>query len=184
MEKRMAVLQRWLGIAGIVAFALMAAYAFGMATPAAACLYYNDTINFYKDIQGYNNAILVFSIVGLLISAFYGVLRSAIRKVYYISNFIITGLLAGILAASGIDLFIGVSVYQQKYYALPFDAMNAYWKDHTQTTRINPYTPVFGLGYVLAGLLLVLSVLALISLVYKILSRIRYEKTKNQTKEA
>lgn len=178
MKKVVPLFQKISGYIGIVVFALMFVYALGMATPSAVCTKYQDTYNFYSQINGYNNGILVLSIFGLLISSFYYVLRNNVRQVYYISNFVWYGVDFVYTIISAIVTIVGVSFYQSKYSALSFDDMNAYFVRMGDTSRINPNTPVFALGYVLAIVLLLSLIPYVFILVDKIFGRINYENNK------
>ncbi len=155
----------------------MAVYALGMATPAAVCRYYQETESFYTPIMPYNNMILILSIIGLLIVAFYFVLRNHLREIYYVSNFVWDGTYIAFTVVSAIYTIIGVSFYQGKYMELPFDAMNEYWSTRSSYT-INPNTPVFILGYLLAVVLLVSIIPVAYVTFTKVLSRLNYERNK------
>jgi mannose/fructose/N-acetylgalactosamine-specific phosphotransferase system component IIC len=159
MEKLSGIFKKFNGIIAIVVFALLGVFALGMATPAAPCISYTGTDSatiaaFYFQIQPYNDDILYFALAGLFLAFFYNVLRNQLRPIYYISNFIWTILYFFLALASAIFTFIGVSFYQSKYVTLPFDAINQNFIDHGIKTRINPNTPVFALGYVVAALVL------------------------------
>jgi hypothetical protein len=177
MKKLTATFQRISGFISIAVFALMVVYALGMATPAAVCRNYQDTINFYDAIMPYNNGILLFGIFGLLISAFYFVLKNNTRIIYYISNFVWQGINAVYTIVSSIFTFVGVAFYQAEYSKLPFETMNEYWSTRSSTT-INPTPIVFALGFILAVVLLLSLVPHILVLVEKIQHRIRYENNK------
>ena len=177
MKKLTAKFQSISGYISIAVFALMVVYALGMATPAAACRLYQDTIDFYDQIMPYNNGILLFGIFGLLISAFYFVLKNNSRIIYYISNFVWQGINTVYTIVAAIFTFVGVGVYQSAYSALPFDAMNEYWSTRASTT-INPNTSVFILGYLLGAVVLLSLVPHILVLVEKVQHRIRYENNK------
>lgn len=177
MKKITSLFQKISGTIGIIVYALMAVYALGMATPAAVCRYYQETEAFYTPIMPYNNVILILSIIGLLIVAFYYILRNQLREIYYVSNFVWDGTYIGFTIVSAIYTIIGVSFYQSKYMELPFDAMNEYWSTRLSYT-INPNTPVFILGYLLA-VVLILSIIPVgFVTVSKVLSRLNYERNK------
>lgn len=177
MKKIASLFQKISGTIGIIVYALMAVYALGMATPAAVCRYYQETESFYTQVMPYNNAILILSIIGLLIVAFYFVLRNQLREIYYVSNFVWDGTYIVFTVISAIYTIIGVSFYQSKYMELPFDTMNEYWSTRLSYT-INPNTPVFILGYLLAGVLL-LSIIPVAYVTFtKVLSRLNYERNK------
>ena len=177
MKKIASLFQKISGTIGIIVYALMAVYALGMATPAAVCRYYQETESFYTPIMPYNNMILILSIIGLLIVAFYFVLRNHLREIYYVSNFVWDGTYIAFTVVSAIYTIIGVSFYQGKYMELPFDAMNEYWSTRSSYT-INPNTPVFILGYLLAVVLLVSIIPVAYVTFTKVLSRLNYERNK------
>ncbi len=178
MKKLIPVLQKISGYISIVVFGIMAVYALGMATPAACCKKYQDTFTWYKAIMPYNNAILILSIFGILIAAFYFILRNDKRIVYYISNYVWNGLNIVYTLVAGIITFMGVSFYQGKYNALPATEMNEYFVSHTIDATLNVNTPVFALGYIL-GVLIILSLIPhVLILVDKIKLSIRYEKNR------
>ncbi len=177
MKKIASLLQKISGTIGIIVYALMAVYALGMATPTAVCRYYQETESFYTPIMPYNNMILILSIIGLLIVAFYFVLRNHLREIYYVSNFVWDGTYIAFTVVSAIYTIIGVSFYQGKYMELPFDAMNEYWSTRSSYT-INPNTPVFILGYLLAVVLLVSIIPVAYVTFTKVLSRLNYERNK------
>ena len=178
MKKLIPVLQKISGYISIVVFGVMAVYALGMATPAACCKKYQDTYNFYKAIMPYNNAILILAIFGLLIAAFYFILRNDKRIVYYISNYVWNGLNLVYTIVAGVITFIGVGYYQGQYNTLPFDTMNDYFSTRAKGTTINPNTPVFVLGYIL-GVVIILSIIPhVLILVDKVKLSVRYEKNR------
>ena len=178
MKKVVSILQKIDGYISIVIFGLMAVYALGMATPTACCKKYQDQFYFYKTIMPYNNTILLLSIFGLLLAAFYYVLRNHVRIVYYVSNYVWCGLNVAYTLAAGILTFVGVGFYQSQYSQLPFEAMNAYFEVTSPETTINPNTCVFALGYILGVFILLTLVPHILVLVDKIQLSIRYEKNR------
>lgn len=176
MEKAISFFQKSIGYISLAVYCLMFIYALGMATPAASLLKYQEERDFYSGVQGYNNGILVLAIFGLLISAFYLVLRNNKRKIYYVSNFTWMGVGTVYALISGIYTIVGVSAYQKLYMALDFDTINAYWAERSLDLTINKNTPVFGLGYVLAILVILIIVPIVLVLINKIIGRIQHEK--------
>lgn len=176
MKKLIGFLQKYNGYISIVVFALMFVYALGMATPAAVLKKYEECRTFYSGIMPYNNAILILSIVGLLISAFYFVLRNHVRTIYYISNFVWNGINTAFTLTSGIITFVGVGYYQAQYAALPFDEINAYFEGSTNHINSNP--AVFLIGYLLGAVIIISLVPHILLLVDKVSLRTRYEKNK------
>jgi hypothetical protein len=176
MEKAISFFQKSIGYISLAVYCLMFIYALGMATPAASLLKYQEERDFYSGVQGYNNGILVLAIFGLLISAFYLVLRNNKRKIYYVSNFTWMGVGTVYALISGIYTIVGVSAYQKLYMALDFDTINAYWAERSLDLTINKNTPVFGLGYVVAILVILTIVPIVLVLINKIIGRIQHEK--------
>lgn len=177
MKKLSAFLQKYNGYISIVVFGLMFVFALGMATPAAPCKSYQETFDFYSQIMPYNNTILLLSIFGLLLSAFYFILRNHVRSVYYVSNFAWYGINFAYILTSGIVTISSVAIYQEKYMALPFAEMNEYFSTRSDSV-IRSDTPVFLLGYLLGVLILLLLVPYVLVLIDKIQLRIRYEQNK------
>ena len=178
MNKIIAFLQKRSGIFLIVVYALMAIYALCMATPCANLLQYQDELDFYDAIQPYNDGILYFAIAGLLLALNYNDLRNHERQIYYVSNFAYFGVTLAYLLASGIYLIVAVSFYQGKYSALDFTKINAYFESMHFSIRMNPHTPVFAFGYVIATLLFVLAVLLALVLAKNIKERLAYNQRK------
>lgn len=176
MEKAISFFQKSIGYISLAVYCLMFIYALGMATPAASLLKYQEERDFYSGVQGYNNGILVLAIFGLLISAFYLVLRNNKRKIYYVSNFTWMGVGTVYALICGIYTIIGVSAYQKLYMALDFDTINAYWAERSLDLTINKNTPVFGLGYTVAILVILTIVPIVLVLINKIIGRIQHEK--------
>lgn len=184
MKKLQSITQKYLGIVSLISFLLLAVFAIGMATPAANCVTYSpdeSITKFYSNFQGSNDAILILAIAGLLISGSFTLFRSGKRKIYYIGNFITTGLLIAILIGSAAYGIVAIAKYQSSYMALPFAEMNEYWSSHGSSKSISANTPVFGLGYAICALLLVVCVFAIFLFATKLLERISYEKTRQET---
>lgn len=179
MKNAISFFQKYSGYISLVVFALLFIYALGMATPAAACLEYKKPYtDFYSDIMPINDGILYLAIAGLVISAFYFVLRNNVRVIYYISNFVWYGIYGVFSLACAIFTFVGVASYQSSYNALPFEDMNAYWTRRGSSVTINPNTCVFILGYIAAVLVILALIPYVLVIVDKIKGRLRYETNK------
>ena len=176
LTKAKSFLKKGTGIYLIVAFALMGIYALVMATPCAALLQYEDTIHFYDAIEPYNDGILYFALAGLFLALNYAVFRNHQRKVYYLSNFIYFGVALAFLIASIVYLFVAVSFYQAQYATLAFSDINAYFTKMGLEVSVNPDTPVFAFGYIIAVLLLLGFVALLLVLLDSLKERLAYEQ--------
>lgn len=178
MKKIQEFLQKYFGYITLFSYALFAIYALGRGTAAAPCTYYESRKNFYKPIEPYNNAFLIFAIIGLLLGAFYRVLRCHTRPIYYVSNFVWFGLLIVLSILSGVFLIKGTILYSRNFKTLPFQERNTYFQERSLGRKINPKSPVFALGYLLGALLFALALVSAFVLADKIPSRIRYEENK------
>ncbi len=180
MNKVINFLQKYIGYIALLGFALLTIYAFGMATASAGFRRCEDTENFYKDIMPYNNLILILSIVGLIFSALYMVLRNNKRPIYYVSNFISMFISILFTFVSSVLTIVGVSFYQNKFNTL---VNSPEFEDYYQIIvqrdgSINKNTPTFILGYLIAILLVLIAICYVVVLAFKIADRLRYENNK------
>ena len=178
MKKVVSLFQNISGYIGLVAYALLFVYSLGMATPAAPLKQYQDTITYYSQIMPYNNAILLLSIFGLIICAFYYVLRNHQRQVYYVSNFAWYGVNCSYTILSAIISIIGIATYQTTFSQLDFATINNYFAERQITKTVNANTPVFLLGYLCVVLLVLTLIPYILVLIDKIQGRRRYENNK------
>lgn len=181
MKNVILFLQKYLGFIMLVSFALLFVYALGMATPTAIFKSHDSTRDFYGEIQPYNNAILIVSIVGLLLGALYMVLRNNVRPIYYVSNFVYFGISIAFSIFAGIYTILGVSFYLNKYNQVLDRADFCEIDDYLNTyvgKRINQNSPVFVFGFLVAALTFVVAVLLIAVLVMKTQDRLRYEDNK------
>lgn len=162
MDKLWGFFKKHDGLIAILVFAIVAVYAICMSTPAAVCRQpyvvdgYEPYRDFYDSFMIINDMIIYLAIFGIVWGVLYKVLRNEIRKVYYVSNIVWHGVYIAFCIFVCIYMIIGVAQYQSAYMSLPFDDMNAYYESHNATWRINPNTPVFAFGYIVA-ILVVLS---------------------------
>mgnify|MGYP001351628153 FL=1 len=176
MEKVCKIAQKITVYLSILVYALLAIYAFGMSTPAAPLHQYQDTLNFYEQIQPYNDEILYFAIAGLVLALFYRVLRNDVRKVFYISNFIWSGIYGVFSIFAGIQSLLFIRFYQVCYQQVDFATINAYFASTTPDVSLNPNTPVFLLGYIVS-ILVVLSALPVLFVgIYKAIGQFGKKK--------
>ncbi|MDO5330440.1 MAG: hypothetical protein Q4F15_03300 [Bacillota bacterium] len=183
MNKLCEFFKKYDGIIGTVVFALLAVYGLCMATPAANCLYYQDTLDFYDQIMPGNDLIIYLSIFGIVWSVIYTTLRNQIRKVYYISNFVWHGVYAVFAIVAGILALTAIVNYQTLYLQLPFDAMNEYWSSHDSSYTISAGTPVFALGYVLCVVIILSAVPVAFVAIYQAIKRFKKQPTEAEVKE-
>lgn len=181
MKNVILFLQKYLGFIMLVSFALLFVYALGMATPTAIFKSHDSIRDFYSEIQPYNNAILIISIVGLLLGALYMVFRNNVRPIYYVSNFVYFGISIAFSIFAGIYTILGVSFYLNKYNQVldraDFCEIDEYLFKFVGK-RVNQNSPVFVLGFLVAALTFVVAVLLIAVIVMKTQDRLRYEDNK------
>jgi hypothetical protein len=180
MKKLCGTFQKVNGWISLAVFAILAVFAFGMATPAAPCVQYQDTIDFYSVIQPLNDMILYFSLGGLALGGFYSVLRNNVRKVFYVSNYVWSFVYVAFSIYVAIYVLQVVAIYQSRYLTLDFEAMNAYWATKGTGVTISPDTPVFALGYAISVLVLLSSLPVLFVAVFKLADTLRQAKKTRQ----
>lgn len=178
MKKITSLLQNISGYICLVVFALLFVYALGMATPAAPLKSYEDTRVFYSGIMPYNNAMLLLSIFGLIICAFYYVLRNNARLVYYVSNFVWFGIYGVYTLVTAIVSLVGIIHYQVEFSKIPFDTINTYFAERNLSLFVRSNTPVFVLGYLEVVILLLTIVPVVLVVLDKVKGRIRYENNR------
>jgi hypothetical protein len=177
MEKWVKIAQKITVFITIISYALLAVYGFGMSTPAAPLHQYQDTIDFYLNIQPYNDMIVYFSIVGVILALLYRVFRNNVRQVYYVSNWIWSAAYVVFTIFVAIQTMLYVSFYQQLYLAVDFETINAYFASTTPGVYVNPNTPVFLLGYLEVALLLFSTLPVLFITIFKAVSQIKEAKS-------
>lgn len=153
MKKLCGLLQKINGWIGVGVFTLLAVFALGMATPTAPLSQYDGLNDFYDAFQPYNDIILYFAIAGIVVSLFYSLLRNNIRKVFYVSNFIWSGLYLLLAVIAPVYAFQIIALYQSKYLSLDFATINAYFAEKGNV-YLDPNTSVFLLGYLVCGCVL------------------------------
>ncbi len=183
MEKWVKIAQKVTVFITIISYALLAVYAFGMSTPAAALHQYQDTINFYQNIQPYNDIIVYFAIIGVVLSLLYRVLRNNVRNVYYVSNWVWSLAYVIFSVFAGIQTLLYVAFYQKLYMAVDFTTINAYFASTTPGVSVDPNTPVFLLGYLVSILIILSTVPVLFVTIEKAIVQIKKAKSASSLQE-
>ncbi|MDD7619284.1 MAG: hypothetical protein PUJ43_05530 [Bacillales bacterium] len=182
MEKITSFLQKWLWLIALILFALLAVFAISMATPTAVCSSYGGpepgVTTFYQAYQSANDALLILGACSIVITFLFKGLRSSIRPIYYLGNFVSCAAVGIMGIASGVTTLVATSRYQAGYATLPIDAMNQYWLDHGSNVTIEKSPAIFPLGYVLSVCLVLAGVAAFVLFALKLIARIRYEKSR------
>ncbi len=133
-----------------------------------------------QDVQVLNHMLFWFSIIGILISLLLFVYRAQIRKRYYITNYIVTGICSVYSLVTCIFLFIQFNKYEAVLNNVRFDLINAYYTQQKlgeDPGFINKFSKnSISYIYTIGRIILVLMLIAAVGLVVlNICKYIRYK---------
>lgn len=171
--------QKILAYAILIVAALSFVYSLGLVTDLYDMLYYAtkeldgnyyseiDGALIYYDIQPFNNALLICSIVLILTSLTFFITNGHKRRLYYVGNYVSTGIVCASNVAVAIVGIVGVSKFRAQYLAIDFEAVKEYaefWG-----TLYTESTFWFDIGYVVFALMIVTAFACAGNLIWKIL---------------
>lgn len=210
MYKTQMKFQKILCLAALIMAAVMFVYALGFITDWHDLLYYTldidegldytevDGTQFLWELQtyvlyekvgeetiehrhvGFLGHLVTVAIIGLLIAFSMIVTRNNVRRKYYVSNFVTTGLYCVHNVVFAIWMMVQVTVYKEKFLQIDFEMLKTYcdvWK-----IEYNPTTRCCDWGYVLGVLLIVFSLVVAFNLIWKVTLMKRENKLLNQNK--
>ncbi len=213
MKKILQIVQKYIFPTMICIFGVLFIYGLIFATPLADLIIYmlyangdiiigkekylNDlpeVVQIAQNTSLFSNQLLIFAIIGLVLTGIVYLLRSNIRNKYYLTNTISVGALSLYSAFTSIYCISYLSNYLNILHSIDFEKFYNFEKyieidDDGNiigefSKFLNTYNPIevnsfyYVIGYIVFGLLLVLSVLVLIILINKIISNNKL-KTKN-----
>ena len=192
LDKTVTFFTKYEGIISIVIFALVFVYAITMCTPMAhlsdmkndtsAFDYLGNQVKYAQPLLNVTpmvDNLMLIAIIGIVISAFYNLMRNNSRRIYYVSNIVYEVILIGYTVFGIIYLVSTVSYFAQQYSTIRFDILNAteselleryasvgseadilkyytpYCTEHLHIPNYKTSTCVPGLGYGLFALQLV-----------------------------
>ena len=172
MYKKQMTIQRILCLAAIIVSVVVFLYALGIMTDLYESLYVANNFGIkgadvYFNMQGFNQMLLIGSIVMILLGAFLFVTNTHTRRRYYIGNFVAIGLYT---VAS-----IGMSYYGHTYIAfykawylqnLDFEALKEF--SEMWGTLYTESTFWFDVHYLVFGLMLLVSALLVANAIWKV----------------
>ena len=179
MYKKQMLFQRLVCFALLAASAIIFIYSLGLVTDLYDAFYGtmrnpNNRLEtdvkgsiIYYDIQPFNSALTVVSIVLLICAIILFLTNTHSRRKYYIGNYISTGLFSVASVAASIWAIPQISAFKTQFLTtVDFEALKAYadkWGSlYTESTFW------FDIGFVAFGLLLAVTVLAIVNLIWKI----------------
>lgn len=139
---------------------------------------------FTNDVQNLNNMLFYFSVVGIVISLLLFIFRSHIRKRYYITNHIVTGLCSIYSLVTCIFLFIQFGKYENALNNVNYDIINAQYTIH-QNANANEIINHFSKSsmdfiYVIGRIVLIVIIISTILLVLNDVAKIIVYKNKDK----
>ena len=163
----------------LLVFALLCVYALVMSTIVSNLMFYDEDL--LTNVKPYNDIIILLGIFGILFAFGYKITRSNIRGKYYISNFVYMTIQSLYTLVAGVVSLIAVIKYQSFYNGLDFTDINETFELTKPGTTMNASdgTGMFIFGYVLSGIIILVTLLSVYVLVGKFLK----EKNANKIVE-
>lgn len=179
MFKTQLKFQKIVAYATLIVAALTFVYSLGLVTDLYDMLYYatyeidgeyfsdiEGALIFY-DIQPFNNALLICSIVLILVALTLFITNGHKRRLYYVGNYVSTGLVAAGNVAVALYGMVEVSIFRAQFLKIDFEAVKEsaeFWKKlYTESTFW------FDIGYVVFALLIVAASVCVGNLIWKVL---------------
>ena len=173
MYKKQMTIQRILCLAAIIASVVVFLYALGIMTDLYDSLYIANNFGVegsevYYNMQGFNQSLLIGSIVMILLGAFLFVTNTHIRRRYYIGNFLATGIYAVASAVLAYYSHAQVLVYKAQFFEVDFEALQLYSTLFPTDVKYTQSTFWFDAHYVVFGVLLLIAVLLVANACWKV----------------
>lgn len=180
MYKRQMIFQRIICMAVLVTSALVFLYSLGLMTDLYDSLVAAPTIRdprnlegttvagarIYYDMQDFNRNLTKVGIGLILVSLVLFIMNTHSRRKYYVGNYFAVALCAVCNTVAAVWGIMEVSVYRAQFLQIDFEALKAHserWKSlYTESTFW------FDAGYVIFGILILVTVLLVLNVVMKI----------------
>lgn len=134
----------------------------------------NDALLF-KDIQGFNNILMICGIVMVLLAVILYITACNKRRNYYISNYVATGVCAGGNIIISIVLMVMNAMWRGKFLNVDFDSWMKYYKnmqaifgEDAFPMHYSESTLWFDIGFAVYILVILASIALILNLVWKI----------------
>jgi hypothetical protein len=133
---------------------------------------YFDGAELYLDIQPFNNFLFYGSVVMILAAVLLFIMANHKRRNYYITNYIATGVCAGVDIILSIIFMAFNGVYRAQFKNVDFEGWKAYNEiimANGMSSAYSESTVMFDLGFALYSIIIVASILLVLNLVWKIM---------------
>lgn len=173
MYKKQMTIQRILCLAAIIASVVVFLYALGIMTDLYDSLYNANNFgvegtDVYYNMQGFNQQLLVGSIVMILLGAFLFITNTHIRRRYYIGNFVATGLYVVASFALAIYSHLQILIYRAQFFEVNFEQLQFYSSLFPNDVKYTESTVWLDAHYVVFGILLLVAVLLVANACWKV----------------
>ncbi len=178
MYKKQLRFQKIICLLAIVTAAIWFVYSLGFITTIYELLgtagSYVAGSQLYKDMQGFNRDFTNYSLYAILISLLLLITNTQIRRKYYISNYIATGVNVASAVAMPIYAFINLSKYAEQFDTKVDKEMLKTWCD-VRNMKYTESTWLLDLNMVIGALSILVAIGLVVNLIWKI-SLMRGEK--------
>lgn len=175
----MSIIIKIQGYICFVLFGLIFVYSLILPTPFAPLFHLNDAAHTYT-AQYYAtepviNSLLIWAVIGCAIAALYKTFRNHERRIYYVSNYVYSGILAGYSFIFGLVTIVGSALINALYLTIDFTAVNAELESyHYDDMPTSISLPAF--GYVLGILSIVVGLSIVGTMIYKAIKGQAFEE--------
>lgn len=125
----------------------------------------------YDDIQGFNNLLMWFGIIMVLLAVVLYITACHSRRNYYISNYVAIGVCAGLDFILSLVALIMNAVWRGKFTNIDFESWFKYSNDRYEVfgmaMHYSDSTLTFDIGFVVYILMMVAAIVLVLNLVWK-----------------
>ena len=173
MYKKQMTIQRILCLAAIIASVVVFLYALGIMTDLYESLYNANNFgvegtDVYYNMQGFNQKLLIGSIVMILLSAFLFITNTHIRRRYYIGNFVATGLYVVASFVLAIYSHLQILIYKAQFFEVNFEQLQFSSTLFPTDVKDTESTVWLDAHYVVFGILLLVAILLVANACWKV----------------
>jgi len=127
----------------------------------------------YVQIQGFNNMLMYFGIVMILLAVLLYITACNKRRNYYVSNYVAIGVCAGGNIIMSVISLIMNGIWRSEFLNVDFAAWKDYWDKRLEiipdiTPHYSESTLMFDLGFVVYILVILASIALILNLIWKI----------------
>ncbi len=129
----------------------------------------------YVEIQGFNNMLMYFGIVMILLAVLLYITACNKRRNYYVSNYVAIGVCAGGNIVMSVICLIMNGMWRSKFLNVDFAAWENYWDERIASRpgaaivkHYSESTATFDIGFVVYILVILASILLILNLIWKI----------------